>query len=323
LLAVEQLKKEGVSFEIYVYDTGTDTALLNSILPKEEIREMDIFIGPVYTNQVKRVSDYSKRLGIKHIVPFSAQTTETATNPLLFQRNITSAQQAEVAARRFVQNFGTQPIVIVEFNETDSDSPGRIKEFTTALKRELKNKNIAYQSVFFNGTNDWAMANALSAQHENIVILNTSDAGLLTNTISLLKTSEKDFALFGTLDWSNTSGVQEKIFACKLYLYTPFYINATDLDVLRFRQNFSNVFGDYNQSSLPFYNFYGYDVSLYFLSALARYGRDFERNLPSHNIKTLQSHFLFERISPQGGFVNNGLFLLLYEPDKSVVRRPF
>ena len=322
LLAIEQLKNEGVSFEIYAYDTGTDERLLNNILAKPEIRDMDMFIGPIYTNQVKRVSDYSKRFGIRHVVPFSAQTTETAVNPMIFQCNIAPAQQAEEAARRFVDNFKGQPIVVVEFNTAQSSSE-RIRDFITVLKRELNKENVAYQTVFYESANSNSLTRVLTSNRENIVVLGSADVALLTETIAQLKGSEQDFALFGMPEWLTVNGIQEKIFACKLYLYTPFYIDNTDADMLRFRQAFTSVFGTYNRSSLPFYNFYGYDVSMYFLSALARFGRDFERNLPTHNVTALQSYFNFERIGQGGGFVNNGLWLLRYEPDTPVVRRPF
>ena len=329
LLAIRQLKNEGVSFEIYAYDTGTDALQLDNILAKPEIREMDIFIGPVYTSQIKKISTYSKALGIRHVVPFSAQTTETAINPMLFQYNLAPAQQAEVAARRFVSNFGTQPIVIVEFNNAASADTGtapseKTKEFITVLKRELQSARIAYQSLRFDGGNYAAIAAALASEGENILVPGSSDPAILTGIISLLKTTGKDFALFGTPDWlSANGGMQEGLFTCKLYLYTPFYTDNTNLDVQLFRHDFNNVFGSYNQSSLPFFNFYGYDVSLYFLSALARYGKDFEKNLSSHSVKTLQSHFDFERINATGGFVNNGLWLLQYTPKKPVLKRPF
>ncbi|MDR1698909.1 MAG: ABC transporter substrate-binding protein [Prevotellaceae bacterium] len=322
LLAIEDLKNEGVSFEIHAYDTGMDTALLGHILTKPELKEMDIFIGPVYTSQMKKVSDYTKKFGITHVVPFSAQTAETMSNPVLFQCNTSSAHQTEIAARRFARNFNDRPVLIVEFQDVQEIS-NKTGELVAALKRELQYNNVPFQAVIYSDQNLPTITQAMADDGENIVVLGTTDAVALTGIISQLKASSKDFALFGMPDWQTDSAVQEQVFSCKLYLFTPFYIDDLAADVMRFRQNFVDAFGAYNQSSMPFFNFYGYDVSFYFLSALARYGNDFVRNLPSLQVSTLQSTFKFERGYSQGGFINNGLFLLKYTPDEPVEKRPF
>lgn len=320
LLAIEDLKNEGVSFEIYAYDTGINTEGLGSILMKPELKKMDMIIGPVYTAQVKRVSDYTKKFDIKHIVPFSAQTVETAINPMLFQCNTALSHQTSMAAKRFVQTFKDKPVVLLEFADTP-DVSDKTAELIDALKQEMQQSNKPFQAVVYKEQQQ--IKTLLADNVENIVVLGTNNAVSITSVVSALKASGKNFALFGMSEWSNINGVQENLFSCKLYLYAPFYIDEFSEDVIRFKQRYADIFGAYSQISMPFYNFYGYDVSLYFLSALARYGNTFEYKLPLHSVQTLQSTLTFERANAEGGYINSGLFLFTYTPEEPVRKTPF
>ena len=51
LMAVDSLKRTGTSIDLYTYNSGPESASLNSILGKSEMKDMDIIFGPLYQHQ--------------------------------------------------------------------------------------------------------------------------------------------------------------------------------------------------------------------------------------------------------------------------------
>ena len=69
------------------------------------------------------------------------------------------------------------------------------------------------------------------------------------------------------------------------------------------------------------FSFQGYDVAFYFLSALFNYGRDFCGCLPSLKVDLMQGDFSFRKVGTNGGYMNEGLFILKYTPDYRIERK--
>jgi hypothetical protein len=65
---------------------------------------------------------------------------------------------------------------------------------------------------------------------------------------------------------------------------------------------------------------HGYDIGMYFLTALYRNGINFEQNINRVNVKPLQFAFNFERVNNWGGFRNTGLYLIHYDTDNMIYK---
>ena len=52
LMALDSLKKTGVSVDLHTFDSGKSTASVNQVLQKAEMKNMDIIFGPAYADQV-------------------------------------------------------------------------------------------------------------------------------------------------------------------------------------------------------------------------------------------------------------------------------
>ena len=51
LLALDSLKKGGVSVDLYLYDSGSPQQSIAPILEKPEMKEMNIIFGPMYSKK--------------------------------------------------------------------------------------------------------------------------------------------------------------------------------------------------------------------------------------------------------------------------------
>ena len=69
------------------------------------------------------------------------------------------------------------------------------------------------------------------------------------------------------------------------------------------------------------YGVQGFDVAWYFLNAIRFYGKDFENCLPYMNTKLLQGNYYFKRVSPIGGFMNEGVSVISYNRNFEVVQK--
>lgn len=79
LMAVDSLKRTGISLDLYVYDCGKDLSTLNTILAKNEMKSMNIIFGPMHQNQIKPLSDFAEKNDIRLVIPFSQKEKRYST----------------------------------------------------------------------------------------------------------------------------------------------------------------------------------------------------------------------------------------------------
>ena len=85
LIAVDSLKRTGTSVDLYVYNCGDDKASLNTILAKEEMKNMNIIFGPSQSQHVKTLATFAKKHDIRMVIPFSSKEEEVSTTPLFIK----------------------------------------------------------------------------------------------------------------------------------------------------------------------------------------------------------------------------------------------
>lgn len=61
LMAVDSLKRQGVSVNLYTYDTKGKSDVTQSILAKEEMKNMDIIFGPAHAANVKTLAEFAEK----------------------------------------------------------------------------------------------------------------------------------------------------------------------------------------------------------------------------------------------------------------------
>ncbi|OYT14556.1 MAG: hypothetical protein B7C24_17730 [Bacteroidetes bacterium 4572_77] len=77
-----------------------------------------------------------------------------------------------------------------------------------------------------------------------------------------------------------------------LHLFSSEYIDYSAKETKWFIRDFRRKYK--TEPVRNKYAFKGYDVTYYFLSALYRYGNDFDRCLKYHDVNTIETHMSFE-----------------------------
>jgi LysM repeat protein len=81
LMAIDSLKHQGVSADIYTYDTKGTTAGTNAILSQSKLKDMDIIFGPAHQSSIASVAAFADKNNIRLVVPFSPKVDQVFTNP--------------------------------------------------------------------------------------------------------------------------------------------------------------------------------------------------------------------------------------------------
>ncbi|MTK53133.1 LysM peptidoglycan-binding domain-containing protein [Paludibacter sp.] len=315
LLALSDLKEKGISVDIHTYDIAKTVAGVTKVLENEELSHVDLIIGPAYAAQTKPVADFAKQHKIYTIIPFTQKVDGIATNPYLFQFNPSIHSQYVQAASLFVKQFRNFNIVIAQPVNGNNNDDGTV--FAESLMSKLKQNHIAYHTAVLQGGNLEPIKPWITEGKPAIVVLATSNAEKAAPYLSAfagLNSESKHVSLYGFLDWEPETNVYPNLYYASLFYshdkesladynreYTKwFHLNPNSGEVIRF-------------------DLLGYDLSLYFISMMSKYGvPGFTQHLSAQLPENIESRFAFKRVAAGGGFQNNELHLLNYKSGKGV-----
>ncbi|WP_352421394.1 LysM peptidoglycan-binding domain-containing protein [Proteiniphilum sp.] len=320
LLAVEKMRNNGANIELFVFDIGKgeDTRKLQSLLGTMEMQSLNLIIGGVSDAQIKVLSDFSKSHNIKYVVPFSQSNAEVLNNGNMFQVNPMQYLTYTKASSVFLQTFRNAHIMFIQGGGNDKN------EFVSLLQNELRRNNVRYETLNAAATFDSAILTLLSRNKENVIVPTSGDSGLLRQILDeLKKVQESDpgfsIRLFGYPDWQ-AYNLKENYSLFDTYIFSPFFANEQSRDVEAFKTSFRKWYDRDLLETFPSYGMWGYDTGLFFLTALQRYGNNFEQNIEGMNVNSLQFPFYFERPNNWGGFINSGLYLIHYSTDGRIIK---
>ena len=314
LLAVEEMKNNGVNLELFVFEIGKgdDTGKLKSLLETIEMRSLNLVIGGVNDAQIRLISDFSRANNIKYVVPFSQSNGEVLNNGNIFQVNPISSATLTKASSVFVETFRNDNIIFATGGQNDK------KEFTAELQKMLRENGLSYQTISLTESTNSAIIPLLSSGKENVILPTSADSNTLRQLIYELKeVRETDsltaIRLFGYPEWQTYTDQVADYHLFGTYIYTPFFIDKANPRTEAFIRNFNKWYGRNLMDTHPSYGLWGYDTGLFFMTALNRYGTRFEEDIASTRINSLQFAFHFERVNNWGGLINNGLYFIYYD----------
>jgi hypothetical protein len=158
----------------------------------------------------------------------------------------------------------------------------------------------------------------MSKEKINIIIVPSSDQIFVINLITNLQPLTKKFKIIlsGMPSWKKFENNLELEYLHNLNMHTfvPFYADYNNPYVLNMVMSYRNNF----KCEPSKFSFLGFDTGIYFLTALKKYGHDFQDCITNQKIPLLQADFNFVKVSEKGGYENNGTFILHYNQDNDV-----
>ncbi|NDV66003.1 LysM peptidoglycan-binding domain-containing protein [Bacteroides sp. 224] len=324
LLAVDSLKRQKVSMDIYTYNSGDENSSIAPILAKEELKNMDVIFGPLHQQHIKPLAEFADANNIRLVIPFSSKDNEVFQNPNIFQINTPQSYLYSEVYDHFTKQFPNSNVIILGGLAEEKDKV----EFIAGLETELKKKNILVQTV--NGNISSAtLKSFLQTDKVNIFIPTSGSDLALIKLIPQLKLLIREnpghkIHLFGYPEWQvYTKDHLESFFELDTYFYSSFYTNNLLPSAINFINNYHKWYTKEMMNIYPKYGMLGFDTGYYFLSGLAKYGTGFEENLLKTDIVPIQTGFKFERVNNWGGFINKKVFFVHFTKDFEPIKLDF
>jgi LysM repeat protein/ABC-type branched-subunit amino acid transport system substrate-binding protein len=319
-IALDSLKKAGIHVKVSIFDIDKDLVKLDHVLAKPEMAKMDLIIGPFFTEAVEKAAQFALVNKIKLVSPVSVNSSVLKNNPYVFQVNPNESVGAD-AMLRYIAGMNNKNIVLVCSNRPDDNEltelyRNRLKSmFQSQFKEFLYNKNMPHLNLL------------LAKNVDNVIIIPTNDKGFISQafqSLNIASTKGYTVKVFGLPSGMNVQiNELDYLYNLNFHFYSTFHAEFGDSNLKNFIDKYHQF---YNTEPYKFgkdgYNFgmLGYDVTFYFLTSLGKLGKSFENCIGQKKIDLLHTNIIFERVAPDGGFINKGVNILRYNKDFSVTR---
>ena len=325
LMAMDSLKKQGISIDLYTYDSGKTDSSVNKILNKAEMKNMDIIFGPAHPEQVKPMAEFAQKHNSRLVIPFSSKGDDVFGNPAVYQINTPQSYLYSEVYEHYLRKFPNAHVIFLDAatGHTDKD------DFVKGLKEELKNRQITFKELRGENINPEGMKLAVDSLRENVIIPTSGKNVVLTKILpQLIVTSREhpnyDMKLFGYPEWQTyTDDHLANFFELNTYFYSSFYTNNLFPAAIQFTNAYRKWFSKDMVNTYPKYGMLGFDTAYFFLKGLNDYGSNFEDHVKQMQVTPIQTGFKFDRVNNWGGFINRKVFFVNFTKNYELIKLDF
>lgn len=326
LLAVDSLRNEGTSIELYAYDTGGSDQLIDDILVKPEMRDLDVLFGPYYANHIDMAADYTQARHITMVVPFSSKDDKVFNMTQIFQVNTPQSYLYAEVYDHFKTIFHDQHVIFID-SPNDEVAMERKKGFITGLKAACAEANIRVTQC---APEEEALLAALDSTGRRNIIIPTSGSKIALATVAPLAVAlhrqdpKLKISTFGYPEWQTyMQQFMDTFFELDTYFYSSFYTNNLLPGPRNFQKNFVTVYGHALAQTYPKFGMLGFDTGYFFMKGKSMYRGDFQTKCNETPFHEIQTGFKFQRVTNWGGMINKRIFFIHCTPKFEVLKMDF
>ena len=319
LLAIDTLRRLGVSVDLAVYDIGKTRDSLNRVLARQRFNGVDFIVAAATNAQMSELSRWMQLHKKTLVLPFSSRIAETASNPYIYQVNAPKTMAYGRLAAQDTSVFHGKKIFLLR---TPSEEKDERQQLFASLKQTLRTNHIPYNELSDatlkaddGETYQDILEPLLSADSVNLIVPAPTSLTEANRIISLVLASSNGVRgskveLWGYPEWIalNKSNLPS-LHKMRTTIYGTYFADFTADDVRNFIVRYSLAFGRDMLNTHPRYALMSYDVTLYFA------GQSLGCDL---GIAPLQHDLDFVRPSETGGWYNQTLYRIHYHPDRSL-----
>ncbi|HYQ56597.1 MAG TPA: ABC transporter substrate-binding protein, partial [Draconibacterium sp.] len=278
----------------------------------------------IYPDVQLEIVAYAAKNRIPIISPLASQTNITETNSSYFQVNPSREYLTQQTAEMVAEEHYNSNLIILKTSDYNGTPEGELVEllrekfFNSGLLSS--NEGVNFTIYDFQNEGAFGLRRIMSKNKENVVYIPSSNEGELSVAISNVNNlaEEHSITLIGTNRYPNYSSIQiEHYHNLKLKFIAPYHTDYTNPKTIAFIEKYKNNFATEPNN----FGFQGYDVTMYFLTALLAYGNDFTDCLPYMHTFQTQGNYHFNKLTQFGGYMNEGVSVISYTRDYEVKRK--
>jgi ABC-type branched-subunit amino acid transport system substrate-binding protein len=300
-MALDSLEKTGVSLRVNVYDAERDTVKTLKLLQEPELRKMDLIIGMMYHRNFQLVSEFAEKYNIAIVNPLSERDLILDKHKKVFKVRPSMKTQFSELIKYLQANFKDSNVVVISDNQRTNKTTA--DNVLLAMKEDKADVHMAegYGEVL----------SLLSKDKGNIIVMISENKSYVLDVVTKLNEHRNDYrvTLLGLPRWDRFDDIEtDYLVNLKTHVLAPYFIDYDDADV----KKFVKLYQDRYQTDPDPLAFQGFDITWYFITAMWKYGKSFERCIPDLRIKSLQTDFQFSS-SKDNGFENQHWEMYEYE----------
>lgn len=289
-MASDSLRQRGINIDVFAYDTKRDAQATKEILEKEELKTMDLIIGPLFPEPLEVVQQFSFENKINMINPLSNNPEVMANNPFsfLFKPSYTTMGKAiaEFATSQVKNPYG---IILYGESETDlllanayketfeadtsfqivmmekiySGEERKVLDILTSAGKKLKESGDEEKEVKFTIPLD-SIGSIFVASDEGLII---------TRVLSAIETRRDTIKVFGSEKWLDIKAIDyDALERLDVAMTAPTFF---DYNKEWFRK-FRNKYVQTHKIVPSEFAILGYDIMMFAGTVLNKHGKYFQ-----------------------------------------------
>lgn len=312
LLALDTMKAQGMNVDLHVFDTGEDAAVWSKVMRDDQVRGLDLYIGPFHRAAIESLVKVAD--GAHIVCPVPQSNKVLLGNPTVSKVASGKPEQWQRIARHAAQHFAKENILLCRPDiASEKEAQDQVMRHLNSGLAERAGRLRDSVVVVRPGRRDISAVIAkLDPARTNVVVAPSEDVEFVTTLVSKLAQSTPKFKIvvYGLQAWVNMDNVDVADLV-RLNTHVPAndFVDYGDPRVSKFvagyRERFANEPGPYA--------FLGYDVGLYYLTGLKDHGRHFPDHFADIPVKPLHMEFRYKRAGPENGWRNDNAIVLEYK----------
>ena len=311
-MAIDSLERLGLNADVHVYDVGGDAKTWAPVIKRNELRTMDLFIGPFHRSAIEELARVNSQA---HVACPVAQSNKVLLGHPMVSKALSARSDQVIHLARFIAARHARDNIILCRPEIPGERELQA-QMARALENALASKPLRLRDsllVAVPGKGNIADLQAkLHAAHLNIVVVPSEDVEFVSGLVGKLAllTDKYRISVVGLNTWMEMTSL-DPFDLDRLDTHVPAasFIDRTDPRVIRFIRNFRDRF----HFEPDEYAFLGFDVSCYYLSAIMTEGNSFASHFAKVRTSPLHMAFSMQRAGMENGYRNESTYILKYE----------
>ncbi|OFX24385.1 MAG: hypothetical protein A2033_12710, partial [Bacteroidetes bacterium GWA2_31_9] len=318
LLAIDTLRKQNISVELYVFDSKNDTATIKKILENNELKQVDLIIGTFYHQFLDFVSEFGKKYNIPIVSPLNSKDSFNESNHNTYTYIPDFNTQINLFSSIIADKYSDKNIICIcsdTINELDI-----IKSFKSIILKDSLTKKISFNIVNYIKKEFATVEKLLKTDNENIIFIPSTDQAFVTNIVTKLslKAERIPITLIGLPVWRKYDNIElDYLHKLKFHTFTNAFVDYNDIATINMIKEYRFMFK--SEPSNP-YSFMAYDIVNIFAKAINNYDKNFYSCVNSVNYNPIMGPYKFVSNNDNNGFINNSISVIKYDTDYNIIR---
>ncbi|MBK8924651.1 MAG: LysM peptidoglycan-binding domain-containing protein [Crocinitomicaceae bacterium] len=319
VMAADSLKAAGLSVDIYVYDTKKDSATIVSIFSKDEFKNVDLVVGPMFQNEVDVTAKLCQEKNIPMVIPFKVDAAVLNQNPMVYKTVSSTMTLFDGAVDYMLEHHYHHNVLVVKPGSGDLTIFDRcVARYNSGIKLKSGYMNDHIIEVLSGSNSGRDLETYIKKDTINVVLVPSENikfvAGVFSRLNSVMnsnyRSTKMKIIIFGIQDWNKYDDVDMAYRNRLLQHYSSYrFVDYNQGQGKEFVKAFRKRFG----TDPTVFATQGFDIGMYFLGALHLYGKNFDPFLSGCEIELVQNRFVFKPVAEGSGKENVRTCVVKYQ----------